>query len=289
MDLPRDVSEPLELRAPAKINLFLAVTGRRADGYHELFTLMCAIGLYDRLSLRFGGRGIRVCCDHPAVPGDDRNLVHRAASGFFDRLGILAGVTVRIDKQIPVAAGLGGGSSDAAAVLGGLNQAYGRPLTPAMLHPMALAVGADVPFFLAGKPALATGIGERLEPVTGLVPYHVLTVCPDLKVSTAAVYKNLNLGLTKCEKKLKQLHLKTERFDAPHFLCNDLETVTIRNFPQINEIKKALLGLGAAGALMSGSGPTVFGLFADAVVAARALACLTRRREWHVHLAEMLL
>ncbi|MCG6906396.1 MAG: 4-(cytidine 5'-diphospho)-2-C-methyl-D-erythritol kinase, partial [Desulfobacteraceae bacterium] len=256
MELSNDLPEPLELRAPAKINLFLAVTGRRADGYHELLSLMCAIGLYDRVSLRFGGRGIRVSCDHPAVPEDDRNLVHRAASRFFDRLGVLPGVTIRIDKRIPVAAGLGGGSSDAAAVLGGLNRAFGRPFTSELLQPMALAVGADVPFFLTGKPALATGVGEHLEPVTGLVPYHVLTVCPDLKVSTAAVYKNLNLGLTKCEKKLKQLHLKTERFDALHFLCNDLETVTIRNFPQLNEIKKALLGLGAAGALMSGSGPT---------------------------------
>jgi 4-diphosphocytidyl-2-C-methyl-D-erythritol kinase len=241
------------------------------------------------VSLRFGGRGIRVSCDHPAVPEDDRNLVHRAASRFFDRLGVLPGVTIRIDKRIPVAAGLGGGSSDAAAVLGGLNRAFGRPFTPELLKPMALAVGADVPFFLTGKPALATGVGEHLEPVTGLVPYHVLTVCPDLKVSTAAVYKNLNLGLTKCEKKLKQLHLKTERFDALHFLCNDLETVTIRNFPQLNEIKKALLGLGAAGALMSGSGPTVFGLFQDTAVAGRAVARLAQRREWHVHLAEMLL
>lgn len=289
MELSNDLPEPLELRAPAKINLFLAVTGRRADGYHELLSLMCAIGLYDRLSLRFGGRGIRVFCDHPAVPEDDRNLVHRAASRFFDRLGVPPGVSIRIDKRIPVAAGLGGGSSNAAAVLGGLNRAFGRPFTPELLQPMALAVGADVPFFLTGKPALATGVGEHLEPVTGLVPYHVLTVCPDLKVSTAAVYKKLNLGLTKCEKKLKQLHLKTERFDALHFLCNDLETVTIRNFPQLNEIKKALLGLGAAGALMSGSGPTVFGLFQDAAVAGRAVARLAQRREWHVHLAEMLL
>jgi 4-diphosphocytidyl-2-C-methyl-D-erythritol kinase len=289
MELSNDLPEPLELRAPAKINLFLAVTGRRADGYHELYSLMCAIGLYDRVSLRFGGRGIRVSCDHPAVPEDDRNLVHRAASRFFDRLGVLPGVTIRIDKRIPVAAGLGGGSSDAAAVLGGLNRAFGRPFTPELLKPMALAVGADVPFFLTGKPALATGVGEHLEPVTGLVPYHVLTVCPNLKVSTAAVYKNLNLGLTKCEKKLKQLHLKTERFDALHFLCNDLETVTIRNFPQLNEIKKALLGLGAAGALMSGSGSTVFGLFQDTAVAGRAVARLAQRREWHVHLAEMLL
>jgi 4-diphosphocytidyl-2-C-methyl-D-erythritol kinase len=289
MQLPSDLPESLELWAPAKINLFLAVTGRRADGYHDLFTLMCAISLYDRLTLRFGGPGIRVSCDHPAVPEDDSNLVHRAASLFFDRLGGPRGVAVHIDKEIPVAAGLGGGSSDAAAVLGGLNRVFGRPFAPEMLQRMALAVGADVPFFLRGKPALATGVGERLEPVADLVPYHVLMVCPDLHVSTATVYKNLNLGLTKCEKKLKQLHLKTERFDALYFLCNDLETVTIRNFPQINEIKKALLGLGAAGTLMSGSGPAVFGLFADAAGAGKALGRLSGRREWHVHLAEMLL
>jgi 4-diphosphocytidyl-2-C-methyl-D-erythritol kinase len=289
MHFSSDLPEPLELWAPAKINLFLAVTGRRADGYHDLITLMCAISLYDRITLRFGGRGIQVFCDHPAVPEDDNNLVHRAASRFFDRLGGPRGVAVRIDKQIPVAAGLGGGSSDAAAVLGGLNRVFGRPFAPEILQRMALAVGADVPFFLRGKPALATGIGERLEPVADLAPYHVLTVCPDLKVSTAEVYKNLNLGLTKCEKKLKQLHLKTERFDALYFLCNDLETVTIRNFPQINEIKEALLGLGAAGALMSGSGPAVFGLFADAAGAGKALGRLSGRREWHVHLAEMLL
>ena len=284
-----DLSETLELKAPAKINLFLAVTGRRADGYHELFTLMCAISLFDRLTLRFGGRGIRVCCNHPAVPTDHTNLVHRAASRFFERLGVSVGVAIRIDKQIPVAAGLGGGSSDAAAVLAGLNGVFGQPFGPEVMADLALAIGADVPFFLTARPSLATGIGERLTPVAELVPYHVLTVCPDLSVATSEVYKKLNLGLTKCEKKLKQLHLKTEKFDALCFLCNDLETVTARNFPQINEIKKALLGLGAKGALMSGSGPTVFGLFADAACAGRALDHLSQRREWNVHLAEMLL
>jgi 4-diphosphocytidyl-2-C-methyl-D-erythritol kinase len=289
MHASSDLPETLELRAPAKINLFLAVTGKRADGYHDLFTLMCAISLFDRLTLRFGGRGIRVFCDHPAVPEDDANLAHCAASRFLDRLGASPGVTIRIDKQIPVAAGLGGGSSDAAAVLAGLNQVFGQPFGPEILQGMALTIGADVPFFLKAEPALATGIGERLQPVAPLVPYHVLTVCPDLSVPTAEVYKNLNLGLTKCEKKLKKLHLKTERFDALCFLCNDLETVTIVNFPQINEIKKALLGLGANGALMSGSGPTVFGLFADAGKAARAFGTLSQRRELNVHLSEMIL
>jgi len=266
--------------SPAKINLFLQVTGRRPDRYHELVSLMSCIDLYDSITFDFKATGITVRCDHADVPDNEDNIAHKAASLFFENLGPEngirvgsarhQGVSIYIEKRIPVAAGLGGGSSNAGQTLVQLNRYYGSPFDMAALNRMALATGADVPFFLQGIPAIATGVGEHLTPYPGLLPLNILLVCPDIAVSTAEVYKNLNLGLTKCKKQLKNFLFDKPRFDVKQHVCNDLETVTVPKFRVISEIKSQLIQTGAAAALMSGSGPAIFGIYSDARKARRA-------------------
>jgi 4-diphosphocytidyl-2-C-methyl-D-erythritol kinase len=277
----------MKILSPAKVNLFLKITGKRIDGYHDLMTLMCCIGLYDTVSLNVGNTNIVVSCDHPLVPEDESNLAYVAAHLFLKTLDKNEGVNIFIQKQIPVAAGLGGGSSNAAAVLLGLNRHYGNPFSKEDLMSMSLSIGADVPFFIFQSPAIATGIGEKLKAYPGLENMWILLVSPGFGVSTAEVYKKLNLGLTKCKKKLKEFLLNNQRFDPRSHLCNDLESVTASKYPVINTVKKALLSHGALGALMSGSGPSVFGLFSDLDRASQANHALYRAYGWKMYLAEM--
>jgi 4-diphosphocytidyl-2-C-methyl-D-erythritol kinase len=282
----------LSIPSPAKINLFLKVVGRRPDGYHEIITLLTRIGLFDTVVLAFDQPSISVTCSHPRVPEDSSNLAYRAASLFLDALSIHDGVGISIDKVIPVAAGLGGGSSNAAAVLMGLNQHYGFRFSDGELMEIALKVGADVPFFLFRHVAVARGIGDDLEVYEDLPPLSVVLVCPGFEVHTAWVYENLNLRLTNCDKNFNIRNLKQNFSRVKHFLFNDLERVTIGKFPEIKTIKKALLDLGAEAALMSGSGPSVFGLFKDAQQATKAIYAIrhVRRREgWETFLVELLL
>jgi 4-diphosphocytidyl-2-C-methyl-D-erythritol kinase len=260
----------MKILSPAKINLFLQVTGKRADGYHDLFSLMCCVSLYDTIQLRFGGKGIEIESAHPHVPLDETNIAYKAADLFYKNLGVQGGLKISIEKSIPVAAGLGGGSSNAASVLDGLNHFHGHPFSRERLMSMGLRLGADVPFFLFETPALASGIGERLEAYSDLPTYDVVLVNPGFAVSTAEVFRNLNLGLTKCKKKLKKPSFRETGYIVSRHLCNDLEAVTASRYPVIRSIKKQLLEQGALGALMSGSGPTVFGLFSDPEKAAAA-------------------
>jgi 4-diphosphocytidyl-2-C-methyl-D-erythritol kinase len=278
----------MKIFSPAKINLFLQVLGKRPDGYHDLMSLMCCIGLYDTVLLTFGVKNIAVSCHHPGVPEDDKNLAFGAAHLFLKTLNKNEGVKIVIQKQIPVAAGLGGGSSNAAAVFLGLNRYYGYPFSTEELMSMGLSIGADVPFFIFQKPAIATGIGEKLEAYQNLKNLKILLVFPDISVSTADVYKKLNLGLTKCEKKLKSFLLNKQRFDPRYHLCNDLEAVTASTYPVIKTVKEALLSHGALGALMTGSGPTIFGLFSDSNAALKASQALFRIHKWETYLADMI-
>ena len=289
--------QPLRLKAPAKINLFLHVTGRRTDGYHELFTLMCPLALYDILTVKTGGAGIHVRCNHPDVPEDASNLAARAARLFFEAASeqtasASPGLTIEIDKKIPVGAGLGGGSSNAAAILTALNRFWEYPLSKAVLLELGARIGADVPFFIQGVPALATGIGDRLEPFARLPHWTALLVYPNVAVSTAWVYKNLNLRLTKDEKKLRKFHFEGRLFNVAAHLVNDLEAVTAKAFPVINEIKRLLLAHGAAGAMMSGSGSAVFGLFEAPERAKSAYSALCNNQQsqnWTLYVADLLI
>lgn len=280
----------MKLLSPAKINLFLQVAGKRPDGYHDLISLMCCISLYDTVSLTFGVEETTVSCTYPDIPQDETNLAYVAADLFLKSLNKKNdGIEILIKKRIPVAAGLGGGSSNAATVLSGLNHYYGHPFSKKDLISMGLSIGADVPFFLFGKPAIATGVGEKLEAYNGLEKYKILLVYPGFKVSTAEVYKNLNLGLTKCKKKLSYSLLKKQCFDARIHLCNDLETASTLKYPEILVIKGALLKHGATGALMSGSGPAVFGLFTDAAKVRKAFESLHQNNQnWQLYLADII-
>jgi 4-diphosphocytidyl-2-C-methyl-D-erythritol kinase len=277
----------LSVAAPAKINLFLQVIGRRQDGYHELRTLMCCVGLYDRLHLRFGTRSNEFFCKYPQVPSDGRNLACRAAECFNKHLAaetnsIAQNLSIQLIKSIPAGGGLGGGSSDAAAVLKACNRFYGEPFNRDRLTAMALTLGADVPFFIDQVPALATGVGEKLSPYDGLSPLGVVLVYPGFGISTAEVFKNLNLRLTKCEKKIRYFSFINEKFSATRHLCNDLESAVVERFPIIKRIKKELLDKGAMGALMTGSGSTVFGLFANLADARAAARLLKRQNGWRI-------
>ena len=228
----------ITLRAPAKINLFLQVIAKRPDGYHELVSVMSAVGLYDRITLTLQEKKISVACKHPAVPEDETNSAYQAAHLFFKTLPKMKttfglGVHMAIDKHIPVGAGLGGGSSDAATVLMGLNRHFEKPFSKNELMAMGHTIGADVPFFIFGQPALATGIGEKLKAVKKMAPMPLILLNPGFSVSTGQVYKNLNLRLTKCNGKLKDTLFSIEGFYRPQALCNDLETVTLNMFPEV--------------------------------------------------------
>jgi 4-diphosphocytidyl-2-C-methyl-D-erythritol kinase len=282
------------LSAPAKINLFLQVTGRRSDGYHELRSLMCCVGLFDTLTLTIGTDQSGIECNHPDVPGDKTNLAFQAAQLYGRELESHTGICphnvfIKLDKTIPVGAGLGGGSSNAAAVLKGLNRHYKEPFSRADLGSMAVRLGADVPFFIDAVPSLATGIGERLTPIRGLSPLEVLLVYPGFGISTAEAFKNLNLRLTKCEKKLRNLSFDATGFDAVRYLCNDLETAVAKRYPVIEEIKKELIKQGAKGALMTGSGSTVFGIFSSATDSRKAEKVFARHNGWAVFATRLLL
>ena len=278
----------MKILSPAKINLFLQVTGKRPDGYHELFSLMCCVDLFDTIMLQFGGDRIAIESSNSQIPLDDTNIAHQAATRFFKSLKITDGLTIRIEKSIPVAAGLGGGSSNAASVLAGLNRHYGLPFSRSELMSMGLGLGADVPFFLFQKPALASGIGEKLEAYQGPLPFRILLVNPGIEVHTAEVYQKLNLRLTKCKKKITKPSLKQSGFDVSQHLCNDLENVTIDKYPEIGSLKTQLLKHGALGALMSGSGPTVFGLFSDPHKAERARQAIGDHTRLNVYMADII-
>ncbi len=260
----------LTFTCPAKVNLYLKVVRRRPDGYHDLVTIMQPISLADELRLHLQAEGLTCECSRPDLPRDAGNLAVRAVLAFQQATGQHFGVHVELRKHIPVAAGLGGGSSNAAGVLRALNEATGTPLTPARLAEVARTLGADVPFFLLDGPALARGIGDRLTPVV-LPPMWLALANPGVAVSTASVYAGLQPPFDPPDDS-QVAHMLREH--PATWLHNDLEGVTLRRHPEVAFCKEALQRLGAQGVLMSGSGPTVFGLFADPSSAAAAAAQL---------------
>jgi len=255
----------ITLQAPAKINLFLAISGKRPDGYHELETQMLKLELADLLHLRLTDDGITLACPGSDLPVDKSNIAFRAALAFYAASGLAGGVDMVLEKRVPTAAGLGGGSSDGAAVLRGLNELHGHPLSMDQLLALAAPLGADVPFFVADcDSAWATGIGERLTCNKIKVPGWIVLVNPGFAVSTQWVYENFTLT-TKGNPYIlgRELMLDDQvGVDKSKFtLYNDLEQVTVSRYPELGHIKEELIAHGAGAALMSGSGPTVFGLF----------------------------
>jgi len=276
---------PTTVETPAKLNLILKVVGKRGDGYHDLFSLMVPINLVDRLTFLSGPPGIHLTCHGIPVPDNESNLVVRAAKTFFSRIGRNPSLVMSLAKNIPVAAGLGGGSSDGAATLKVLNKLYGEPLDADGLAETALTLGADVPFFLYNLPSIARGVGERLEPIPAWPEYWYVIVTPPVSVSTAWVYNNLKLELTTSKNDYIVNPLRKDWSAIGTMLENDLETVTTARYPVIKSIKKAFVEAGADGALMSGSGPSVFGVFRSEEAARRAERYISSRVEGRVFLA----
>lgn len=264
----------ISLKALAKINLGLDVVRRREDGYHEVRMIMQTIHLYDRLDIkRTKESGIQIQANLSFLPVNENNLIYKAAKLLMDEFSITDGVSVKLDKRIPVAAGMAGGSTDAAAMLFGMNRLFSLGLTKRQLMERGVQIGADVPYCIMRGTALAEGIGEELSPLAPMVKCPVLIAKPSISVSTKFVYQNLKLDDTTIHPdidlliediKAKNLH------DIAEHMGNVLETVTIPNYPVIDEIKKHMLSHGAVGAMMSGSGPTVFGLFDDEDTAKKA-------------------
>lgn len=273
------------LPAPAKINLGLAVRGRRADGYHDLSTIFLKIALADELGIEATDNpDITVHCDDPAVPGDPRNLVHRAATALQPATPG-RGARFRLRKSIPVAAGLGGGSSDAAAALSGLNTLWNLQLAPVELARHAAAIGADVPFFLLPEvAAIGRGRGDELEPLCCPATLSLVLVKPPVKVSTAWAYRQLHLTLTDKAGATTILarHLESGDVEGLGKACfNDFESVMLAHFPVLRAIKKALTQPGVCGVSMSGSGPTMYAL-CRSYDAAQEVAQTIRNRDWQV-------
>lgn len=257
----------IKIKAYAKINLGLDVIRKREDGYHEVRMIMQSIGLFDTVSVKLNTHNkIILTTNLTYLPTDENNLVYKAARLIKDQFKITSGIDIYLKKTIPVAAGLAGGSSDCAATLKGLNELFQLGLTTEELMKLGVTLGADVPFCILQGTALSEGIGEILTPLSAIPPCHVLIVKPDMHVSTKFVYEHLNINTLPSHpdidgiisaisnQNIKEISLRLE---------NVLETVTIKKFPVIEQIKQHMLSAGALGALMSGSGPTVFGLFQD--------------------------
>ncbi len=273
--------------SPAKVNLYLRVLRKREDGYHDILSLMQRISLCDEMTFAPTGGGIAVRCPGTALPEDEGNIVYRAAAAFFSRIGTSPGIEITIRKRIPIAAGLGGGSSNAATTLMTLNEMYGSPMTREELMRIGTGLGADVPFFIFGKTAWACGIGDRFSESSILPTFWFVLIHPGFEISTKLVYQGLNLGLTKQGINYSIPQFSTKE-DVIGGLTNDLEKVTVTLHPILNEIKALLLASGARGALMSGSGPTVFGIFTDRKSAGIAEKNLGQGTRWRVFGAQSL-
>ena len=258
--------ESLRLAAHAKINLALYVPGKRPDGFHEVEMIMQSVGLHDTVEITLRDAGIILDCDRKDLPCNLDNLAYRAAELLRQECGVKQGVHIRLSKRIPLAAGLAGGSADAAAVLKGLNFLWKLGLSRTELEELAARLGSDVPFCLWGGTALATGRGEVLTPLADFAGYGVVLANPPLQVSTAWVYGNFRPEAVLKHPDIRPMLDAIERNDFDSVagsLENMLETVTIPAHPRIAEIKKTFSDAGASGVLMSGSGPTVFALMPD--------------------------
>ncbi len=288
--------------SPAKINCFLYVTGKRNDGYHELVSLMACLEMHDKIEIISTGfrkkdpesteNHIEVYCDHPDVPQDKTNIAFKAADLFYNNFSLAVPwqsfrVIIKINKKIPVGAGLGGGSSNAATVLLALNSLHENFFTKIQLMEMALLLGADVPFFIFGTPAIARGVGEKLDRCNALMPYHVLICYPGVAASTAEVFKNIDIKLTQKRKfdidgrlnNWLNIRDRALKVDVAHCLHNDLEEAAFGLYPDILHTKKEMECVLSEKVSMTGSGSSLFVFFADYTEAKSAYLLLSDRFE----------
>lgn len=272
--------EDILVKCPAKINLSLDVIGKREDGYHLLRMIMQAISLFDEVKIEKRKEGIKVNCNNQSIPQNSSNTAYKAAELMFEKYKLEGGVEIYIEKNIPVAAGLAGGSTDAAGVIKGIDRLFGLNISEEEMMETGLKVGADVPYCILGGTALAEGIGERLTPLNPVKDIWCLIAKPDISVSTKDVYGKLKIDEISRHPDTDQLIYYIQRNDIESLaknMVNVLETVTIKDHPIIFEIKNIMMDYHALGSMMSGSGPTVFGLFDDRDLAE---ACYNRLRDY---------
>lgn len=262
-----------QLKAYAKINLGLDVVRRLPNGYHEVKMVMQNVGIYDELTFTRLDEGIRVSTDTEELPTDENNLIYKAAKLMFTEYNIKEGVHIHLTKHIPIAAGMAGGSTDAAGTMKGINELFGLNVSLERLMELGVRIGADVPYCILGGTALAEGIGEKLTKLPDMPCCHILVAKPDINVSTKFVYEHLDAEGVAHHPDIDGMVDAIERGQLQGILDrmeNVLETVTIPAHPIIATIKEKMLELGADNSLMSGSGPTVFGIFTDEITAQAA-------------------
>ncbi len=261
----------LEKESPCKVNLLLNILGQRPDGFHELETVFHPVNLCDRLTFSRGGAGIQLTCSNTALPTDGRNLVQRAAASFLETAAIKEGVHIHLEKHIPMAAGLGGGSGNAAVTLLGLNELFGHPLSEPQLHAIAATLGSDVNFFLQNQPALAVGRGEQIEPLaefSALRGACFFLVHPGFGISTPWAYRelarfpNAQKGEPGRARRLIELLQAGDLTAAGREFYNSLEAPALEKYPVLALYQEFFQAEGAAATLMSGSGSTTFAIFA---------------------------
>ena len=280
--------EKLILKSPAKINLGLKIIKKRDDGYHDIETIFQMVSIFDILTLRRIQSGIVFKTDQKKLPVDETNLVIKAAKLLQQKTGTQYGVEILLEKSIPIGAGLGGGSGNAAFTLMGLNMLWKLNLKQNNMKKLALSLGSDVPFFMSGPTAIGKGRGEILTPFENRLIIPVVVVFPNIFISSASIYKELNWGLTSKSKDiniLSSLLAEGKIAELGTCLYNDLETIICKKHPILTKIKEKLLQSGAIGALVSGSGSSVFGLFLQPETARKATTKLFGK-DWQVFLTE---
>lgn len=268
--------DKIKLKALGKINLGLDVLGRRPNGYHDVRMVMQTVYLYDQILLeKTDKEGISLETNLFYLPVNENNLAYRAAKMLIDEFAIKEGVHISLEKHIPVAAGMAGGSSNAAAVLYGMNRLFQLGLTDQELMDRSVQLGADVPYCIMRGTVLAEGIGEKLTPLPAMPKCHVLLAKPPISVSTQKVYEKLDAQKVTKHPDIDGILLGLQTGDLKKItssMGNVLENVTITEYPQIESIKDVMKEEGALNAMMSGSGPTVFGIYDDKMLARRAAA-----------------
>lgn len=260
-------------KAAAKINLAIDVLRKRPDGYHDVSMIMQSVALYDTITVRALKGEIRVTSNSDKIPEDKGNIAYRAAEYLKMKYNVKEGVLINIEKTIPVAAGLAGGSTDAALTLKLLNKAWNLKLSKSEILDAGKKLGSDVPFCIQGGTALAEGLGDKLTPLSGIPECLILLAKPSVSISTKEVYQGLVLEDIAKRPDIKEMARCIEKGDLNGIasnMCNVLETVTVKKCPQIIELKEKLLEYGALGSMMSGSGPTVFGIFKESASAYNA-------------------
>jgi 4-diphosphocytidyl-2-C-methyl-D-erythritol kinase len=272
----------IKIKAFAKINLGLRVLDKREDGYHNIETVLQTISLFDQLDISIGNGSIVVTSDNPELPQDENNLCYKASKIFQEKSGHKKGVHINLQKNIPIGAGLGGGSSDAASVLTGLNILFSFPFEKNEIRRMAISIGSDIPFFIDGGTAFVTGRGEIIKPIKPGPFLNYLVVFPGFGIDTKWAYEKINF-LTKRENYIKILNCNFDVEDIKNnkmLLKNDFEEVMLREYAKLREVRRFLIQNGAASVSLSGSGSSIYGIFDDLKKMDRAYTNLAEEGYW---------